>query len=566
ITLTEKGTTTKISGSPFDELQKIISELSNSYRKIESENEVLKHFPVSAGLFGYLAYDLKDHIEDISRTTIDDLNLPDLYMISPGLVLVEDKVSEKIQAIVIEPESSDISETNRIFELVQDAERSRYALEDFTVSSEGFKSNFIRDEYEDSIYDVINYIKEGDIYQVNISQRFSIDFSGDTYSLFVELFRENPAPFFAYINCGDHQIVSTSPERFILQEESRIEARPIKGTRPRGNSPEEDEKLKKELQSSPKDDAELSMIVDLLRNDMGKVCRGGSVKVLEHKTMTAYKNVFHLVSTIEGELEEDKDSIDLIKAAFPGGSITGCPKIRSMEIIDEKEPFRRHLYTGSIGYIGFNSRMDLSIVIRTATITGGKLFLSVGGGIVYDSDPADEYDETLHKAQSLMKVLNRHKSNTHTQQNICWSNGKFIPEEEAAVSVLSKGYQYGKGVFETLKAVEGKIENLQEHIDRLKAGTISVLGEIPDDYNWQEIINLLLIKNKLTQNITAVKIIISEGETGLFGNMDITVTTRRYELRPSIKISNSLKIGIYPHRRESFLADYKTMNYLYYLK
>ena len=576
ISITEQGKITELSGNPFNKLQEIISELSESFRKCLIDNKQLLKLPVSAGLFGYLSYDLKDHIEDISRTTIDDLMLPDLYMISPGLVVIEDRNSGKILAIVVEPVSSDEAETERIFNLVTKAENTTFILNNFAVSPEGFKSNFFRDEYENSISDIINYIEEGDIYQVNMSQRFSIDFSGDTYSLFVELFKENPAPFFAYINCGDHQIVSTSPERFILQNESRIEARPIKGTRPRGVSYEEDEKLKKELKNSPKDDAELSMIVDLLRNDIGKVSKGGSVKVLEHKSMTEYKNVFHLVSTIEGYLEDDKNSIDLLKAAFPGGSITGCPKIRAMEIIDEKEPFRRHLYTGSIGYIGFNSKMDLSIVIRTATITRDKLFFSVGGGIVYDSNPADEYDETLHKARSLMKVLNRHKLNVfHTnndtknfdrQKNICWFNGKFISEDNAAVSVLGKGYQYGKGIFETLKVVEGKIEYLEDHIKRLKEGSKAIIGIEPDEYDWQGIINLLLIRNKLNNSTSSVKIMVSEGRNGLFSNMNITIISRKYTKRDAIKKNKSINLGVYPHKRENFLSDYKTMNYLFYLK
>ena len=576
INITKQGKIEKLPGNPFDILQDIISDLSESYRKIGLDNKVLKSLPVTAGLFGYLSYDLKDHIEEISRTTIDDLMLPDLYMISPGLVLIEDRVTGTIYVLIIEPELADKKETEKLFKLVSNIENNTFTPDNFAVSPEGFKSNFEKKEYENSISDIINYIEEGDIYQVNMSQRFSIDFSGDTYSLFVELFKENPTPFFAYINCGDHQVVSTSPERFILQNGNRIEAKPIKGTRPRGKTPEEDEKLKKELSESPKDDAELSMIVDLLRNDMGKVCKGGSVKVLEHKTMTEYRNVFHLVSTIEGYLEEGKDSIDLIKAAFPGGSITGCPKIRSMEIIDEKEPFRRHLYTGSIGYIGFNNRMDLSIVIRTVTITRGKLFFSVGGGIVYGSDPSDEYAETLHKAGSLLKVLYRHKSNefksnitlsgSYLQKNLCWFNGKFIAEEEASISVLSEGYQYGEGVFETLKVFEGGIEYLEEHLVRLKKGCVIVLSRELPELDWKEISNLLIHRNGLQNAAVVLKIIISEGKNGLFNNQNITITCREYQKRASILERGGLHLGIYPHKRESFLADYKTMNYLFYLK
>jgi para-aminobenzoate synthetase component 1 len=471
-------------------------------------------------------------------------------------------MSGKIHALVVELYSTDPDDIELLFSLLTDAEQSSYPQSDFTVSTgssvKNFESSFTRDEYENSILDIIDYIKKGDIYQVNMSQRFSIDFRGDSYALFTELFRENPAPFFAYLNCGDHQIVSTSPERFLLQDGNRVEARPIKGTRPRGETTEEDEKLRRELQASPKDDAELSMIVDLLRNDIGKVCKGGSVK--------------DLVSTIEGYLEEDKDSIDLLKAAFPGGSVTGCPKIRAMEIIDEKEPYRRHIYTGSIGYIGFNNRMDLSIVIRTATITKGKLLFSVGGGIVYDSDPEDEYDETLHKAQSLMKILNRHVSKENQslaaefRNHFCWSNGKFINEETAVVPAMSKGYQYGKGVFETLKVENGQIEYLEEHLERLKKGCRKVLGKEIQELDWSGISELLIHRNGLNATTAVLKIIISEGNSGLFGNQNITVTCRKYQKRESIIEKGGFDLGIYPHKRESFLADYKTINYLFYLK
>ncbi len=575
ILLLEMGEKIEIEEDPLEYLKNLIERLSESYKEIEKDM-CLPELPISTGLFGYLSYDLKDHIEKIPRTSVDDLGLPDLYMVFPGIMIVEDRKTDKIYGIVIEPESTEKGRTDLLIRLLENGLKSNYKPEKFSIPGIPLKSNFQRVEYENILKEIIEYIKNGDIYQVNMSQRFSTDFQGDSYSLFVELFKENPAPFFAYINCGNHQIVSTSPERFILQEGNRVEARPIKGTRPRGKTPEDDENLKQELMESLKDDAELSMIVDLLRNDIGKVCKGGSVKVLEHKTLTAYKNVYHLVSTIEGILERDKGSIDLLRAAFPGGSITGCPKIRAMEIIDEKEPFRRHIYTGSIGYIGLNGRMDLSIVIRTATITEGKLFFSVGGGIVYDSLPEDEYEETLHKAQTLMKVLSRHKADlsdrgergkqTSYRENYCWHNGKFIPDSEAFIPVFSPGYQYGQGVFETLKVEKGGIEYLEEHQKRLEDGCRKVLGKNPVKLDWKEIIELLIRKNNLKQTVSAVKILISQGRSGLFGNLNTTVTCREYKTRPSIIENGGLRLGIYPHRRDNFLADYKTMNYLFYLK
>ncbi|HYQ30156.1 MAG TPA: aminodeoxychorismate synthase component I, partial [Polyangiaceae bacterium] len=266
-------------------------------------------------------------------------------------------------------------------------------------------SLFSRDEYCAAVETIRKYIIEGDVYQVNMSQRFQGQIDAEPFDCFAKMYAANPAPFFAYINAGEHQIVSTSPERFIELRSGRVETRPIKGTRPRGKSLAEDAALRKELQESTKEDAELSMIVDLLRNDIGKVCRPGSVQVVEHKRLEAYQNVYHLVSIVKGELDPGVDAVELLRATFPGGSITGCPKIRAMEIIDELEPFRRHIYTGSIGYFGFDGAMDLSIAIRTATFTHGNVVFSVGGGIVFDSEPGSEYEETLHKGRTLLNAL-----------------------------------------------------------------------------------------------------------------------------------------------------------------
>ena len=252
---------------------------------------------------------------------------------------------------------------------------------------------------------VREYIRAGDVYQVNLSQRYRFPFSGDGFGLWESLFRRNPAPFYAYLHCGGHQVLSTSMERFLFRKGDFIETRPIKGTRKRGASPSEDEALRAELRSSPKDDAELSMIVDLLRNDLGRVCLPRSVRVQEHKRLESYQNVHHLVSIVTGRLASGTTYGDIIRAAFPGGSITGCPKIRAMEIIDELETVVRHVYTGSIGYLGWHDNMDLNIAIRTAVIHGRACSYSVGGGIVFDSDEADEYEETLHKGRTLFEII-----------------------------------------------------------------------------------------------------------------------------------------------------------------
>jgi para-aminobenzoate synthetase component 1 len=273
--------------------------------------------------------------------------------------------------------------------------------------------NFTKDAYIKTIKRAKQYIAAGDIYQVNLSQRFTADLNIHPYDLYTRLRTRNPAPFAAYLNFDDVAIVSSSPERFLqfFADTRMVYTRPIKGTRPRGATPEEDAKLADELVNSEKDRAELIMIVDLERNDLGRVCEIGSVHVPELIVLEKYPTVYHLVSTVAGKLPKEKDRIDLLKATFPGGSITGAPKIRSMEIIDELEPTKRSVYTGAIGYLSFTGNMDLNIVIRTFICptlkrgVNGKAYFQVGGGIVADSDPEKEYQETLDKARALFDAL-----------------------------------------------------------------------------------------------------------------------------------------------------------------
>ncbi len=250
------------------------------------------------------------------------------------------------------------------------------------------------------------YIIDGDIFEVNLSQRFETELDITPYELYQRLRRINPAPFASYLDFDEVKVVGTSPERFLRVCGDRVETRPIKGTRPRGKTPEEDQKLASELVKSVKDRAENMMIVDLERNDLGRVCCFGTVRVTELAILEVYPTVFHLTSTVVGRLRDGKNSIDLLKATFPGGSITGAPKVRAMEIIDELEPTRRSIYTGCIGYLGFNGDMDLNIVIRTLMVKGGRAYFQVGGAVVYDSDPESEYQETLDKAKALIKALN----------------------------------------------------------------------------------------------------------------------------------------------------------------
>jgi para-aminobenzoate synthetase component I len=268
------------------------------------------------------------------------------------------------------------------------------------------RSTFTRRGYLAAVARVREYIVAGDIFQANLSQRFQTELRSEPFDLYRQLRRRNPAPFSAYLGFGALQILSASPERFLRLDEGRqVETRPIKGTRPRGLGPMHDAALGRALAESEKDRAENVMIVDLLRNDLSRVCRPGTVRVPELFALEHHPTVHHLVSTVIGELEPEADAVELLRATFPGGSITGAPKVRAMEIIAELEPTQRAVYCGSIGYISTTGAMDTSIVIRTYLALRGQIYFQAGGGIVADSDPELEYRETLDKARGLIEVL-----------------------------------------------------------------------------------------------------------------------------------------------------------------
>lgn len=388
--------------------------------------------PFSGGALGYFSYDLKNSLEKLPTSASDPLGLPDIYLMWPRRLLIHDRATRRIHEMDLRYEPYDDTPHDEHERCAGDdggagdpcglhglhgttgqKERASNPLEspwplcewDAAFRVGPLQSNFTRKEYLTAVEKVRDYIRAGDAYQVNLSQRFDCAFQGNPFDLWVALFRRNPAPFYAFVNAGDHQVVSTSMERFLRLEGGLLETRPIKGTRPRGKTEEEDRALAHELLDHPKDDAELSMIVDLERNDLGRVCAPRTVRVIEHKRLESYRNVHHLVSIVTGEPIPRTTLGDILKAAFPGGSITGCPKIRAIEIIDEIEPHARHIYTGSLGYLGIHGNMDLSIAIRTALVHRGRLYFSVGGGIVYDSDPREEYEETLHKGLTFFQTL-----------------------------------------------------------------------------------------------------------------------------------------------------------------
>ncbi|MDU3351342.1 MAG: aminodeoxychorismate synthase component I, partial [Clostridium sp.] len=275
----------------------------------------------------------------------------------------------------------------------------------FESVNSNFKSNFEKEDYKNAITKLKNYIVSGDVYIANMTQRFYTENQEESFEIYKKLRTINKAPFSAYMNFEDFQVISSSPERFIEINKGKVVTRPIKGTRPRGENEEEDIKNSLELINSEKDRAELLMVVDLERNDLSKVCKPHSVKVTELFKLEKYATVFHLVSTVEGILKDDVSAVKCIRECFPGGSITGTPKIRAMEIIEELEGLKRNLYTGSIGYFDFRGNADFNIAIRTIIKKENKAYFGVGGGITYDSIEEDEYNETLDKARALMRVL-----------------------------------------------------------------------------------------------------------------------------------------------------------------
>lgn len=386
--------------NPLDNLQKEL----NKY-KVENNSKL----PFIGGAVGYLSYDLGNYLEKLPRKAKDDTNVYDLYFGLYDLVIVIDHLEDK--TYLATPNLNEEKEKEVIVSVenkIKNAEINgidSICYEEKEVEPIKLNSNFTKAKFEDSVRKVQDYIRKGDIYQANLTQRFNGKTSLSSYELYRDLRKFSPAPFGALLNFEESKILSNSPERFIKCINNKIETRPIKGTRPRGNDPKEDLRLQNELRNSEKDRAELLMIVDLERNDIGRVSKIGSVKVPELFVIEPYANVNHLVATVEGELKEGSDSIDVIKSTFPGGSITGAPKIRSMEIIDELEPTQRNVYTGSIGYIGFNGDMDLNIAIRTIIKQGEDVYFQVGGGMTWDSKPEEEYQETLDKAQSIMKAL-----------------------------------------------------------------------------------------------------------------------------------------------------------------
>jgi len=357
-------------------------------------------FPFTSGGVGFLSYDLKDLLENIEQRSEDDLNVPDIYFVFYKTIIIFDR--EKKGEVYISS-TGDHKNTGAIKDILMSKPEDTAPLNDNYIPS--LQSNFTKEEYIRSILRIKEYIRDGDIYQLCLSQRFRTEWPHPPYSLYRKLNKINPSPFSAYLNFDPCKVISSSPELFLRVANGCIETRPMKGTRPRGESPEKDMELRENLLKSEKDKAELLMIVDLERNDLGRVAIPGSIKVKESRRIESYSTVFQTISVIDGKVDQDVTFGDILRSSFPGGSISGCPKIRAMEIIEELEPTRRGIYTGSIGYISFHDTMDLNIAIRTMIMKKNDLYFQAGGGIISDSCPETEYEETLVKAKAMIQSL-----------------------------------------------------------------------------------------------------------------------------------------------------------------
>lgn len=413
------GCETQCEGDPFDMLQSLL-------KPYELRRLCDNSLPFFGGALGYFSYELGHRIEVLPSRAVDDIGTPDMYVGIYTFAVVEEHSTGRTflcwvgSADSAEPEST-IASLRAELALVRHGEWAARLSASKRVVKRCF-SDLTRGEYLDAVCRIKEYILAGDVYQVNMTQRFQVEIDEHPWCLYRRLADINAAPFAAYLNFEGHVVVSSSPERFLSLSDRRVETRPIKGTIARGATPEKDELNRVTLCESAKNRAELAMIVDLLRNDIGRVCTPGSVSVGRFPELESYASVHHLVATVTGDLEEGCTTVDLLKATFPGGSITGAPKIRAMEIIDELEPVARGVYTGSIGYIGFDGRADLNIAIRTAIIHEGRAYIHAGGGIVADSDESDEYDESLLKASKLLQAV-----------------GADLPSKSAARSLSAMG-------------------------------------------------------------------------------------------------------------------------------
>ncbi len=395
----------KLDGDPLDEIKKVMS----GYKPAGTEGLPL----FFGGAVGYIGYDTVRFFENLPSISKKDTDLPDMVMMITDSLLIFDNVSQTLKVVV----NAHIGESDDVDNVYDEAvikieklltkldEPLAYNRPSGKGSAVVYESNTSKEDFEKAVEKCKDYILEGDIFQVVLAHRLSIKLTVPAFEVYRVLRTINPSPYMYYLKLDDWEVVGASPEILSRAENGKVTVRPIAGTRKRGETKEEDAELEKELLADEKELAEHIMLVDLGRNDAGRVSKGGTVTVTALKTIEKYSHVMHIVSNVEGELENGKDCFDVIRATFPAGTLSGAPKIRAMEIIEELEPVRRGLYGGAVGYFGFSGSMDTAIAIRTLAVNGNTAYLGIGAGIVADSVPEKEWEETMNKGKALLRAL-----------------------------------------------------------------------------------------------------------------------------------------------------------------
>ncbi|WP_339113033.1 anthranilate synthase component I [Thioclava sp. GXIMD2076] len=394
-----------LDGHPLDSLRALIA---------ESRIDMPKDLPAgAAGLYGYLGYDMIRLVEKLPDVNPDPLGVPDAVLMRPSVIAVLDGVKGEVILCAPAWTGSGLSAkaayaqaAERVMDALRDLDRTpnqpREMGENFAVGE--LRSNFTREGYMAAVEKAKDYIRAGDIFQCVPAQRWSADFPLPPFSLYRSLRRTNPSPFMFYLNFGGFQIVGASPEILVRVRDGEVTIRPIAGTRPRGATPEADRALEADLLSDKKELAEHLMLLDLGRNDVGRVAKIGTVHPTEKFIIERYSHVMHIVSNVVGEISDEHDALSALLAGLPAGTVSGAPKVRAMQIIDELEPEKRGIYGGGVGYFAANGEMDMCIALRTAVVKDQTLYIQAGGGVVYDSDPAAEYEETVNKSKALRKA------------------------------------------------------------------------------------------------------------------------------------------------------------------
>ena len=393
------------SGTPLSAIKEILAR----YNPVDVPG--LPRF--SGGAVGFISYDMVRFFEDLPEDTVDDLNVPDSQFIITDTMLVFDNVSQTIKMVsnaFIESDDLDevYEQTIKKISLLEEKLKTPLKISNQAneeVAQTKFESNFEKEKFKGAVDKVKQYILEGDAIQIVLSQRLSFDIKKKAFDIYRALRTVNPSPYMYFLKFGDIEVVGSSPEILVRLEDEKVEVRPIAGTRKRGKNEEEDVALEKDLLQDEKELAEHIMLVDLGRNDLGRVAKISSVEVNESFTVERYSHVMHIVSNVRGILKEGLDCFDVLEATFPAGTVSGAPKIRAMEIIEEMEPNRRGLYAGAVGYIGFSGNMDTAIAIRTLVVKAQTAYLGVGAGIVADSVPESEFEETMNKGRALLKAV-----------------------------------------------------------------------------------------------------------------------------------------------------------------